>query len=165
MTPPQAPDTGLRARVVALVSAAVLALTVGVLAKFEGDYSTPYRDPIGVLTVCRGHTGPDVIKGKRYSPAECDELERQDIAEANATVKRCIPRAMPAHVEAALTSGVFNIGPKLVCGSTLQRKALAGDWAGACAELSRWDKAGGRVLRGLTKRRAHERAMCEGRLT
>ena len=70
---------------------------------------------------------------------------------------------MLRQVEVALTSATFNIGPRVVCGSTLQRKALANDWPGACAELDRWNKAGGRELRGLTLRRGDERQVCEGK--
>ena len=64
-------------------------------------------------------------------------------------VRKCIPVPMLRHVEAALVSAVFNIGPAVVCGSTLQgRWAMANDWPGACAQLSRrWDKAAGRHAR------------------
>jgi len=85
------------------------------------------------------------------------------MAEANEAVNRCLPMPKLPQIEAALTSATFNIGPRVVCGSTLQRKALANDWPGACAELARWNRAGGRVLRGLTLRRLDEQAVCEGR--
>jgi lysozyme len=52
-----------------------------------------------------------------------------------------------------------------VCDSTLRKMANVGDWVGACAQLDRWNKAGGRVVRGLVYRRADERAVCEGRVT
>jgi len=69
---------------------------------------------------------------------------------------------MLRHVEAALVSAVFNIGPAVVCGSTLQRKAMANDWPGACRSLEKWKYAAGRVMRGLELRRADEMAMCLG---
>jgi len=151
------------------ITSAVAAVAVAgggaaaIIMKWEGKRFEPYRDPVGILTVCYGHTGADVIAGKRYTQAECDALLHADMAIARAHVRRCLPLDTPPHVEDALTSATFNIGPRVVCGSTLQRKALAGDWPGACAELSRWNRAGGRVLRGLTLRRIDERAMCEGR--
>jgi len=48
----------------------------------------------------------------------------------------------------------------VVCGSTLQKKAKANDWVGACNELIRWNKAGGRELKGLTLRRKNEQQLC-----
>jgi len=146
-----------------LASGAAMALAAAVIIKWEGQRFVPYRDPVGVLTVCYGHTGPDVIEGKRYTLAECKNLLQHDQAIAYAIVQRCLPMPKPEHVQAALVSATFNIGPRVVCGSTLQRLALAGDWPGACAQLERWKYAQGRVLRGLVLRRADERALCEGR--
>lgn len=144
-------------------AAIVLAIAAALASRWEGVKYQPYRDPIGIWTVCYGHTGPDVKPGRDYTKAECEGLLQQDMAEANRIVRRCIPNA-PQGVEAALTDAAYNIGPSVVCGSTLQRKALAGDWAGACAELSRWNRAGGRVFRGLTLRRMDERKVCEAGL-
>lgn len=144
-------------------SAAVLLVAGGLIAKWEGVRYLPYYDAVGVLTVCYGHTGRDIVPGKEYTLAECRELLNLDMQSANATVRRCLPMPLLRQIEISLTSGVFNLGGQLVCGSTLQRKAQANDWPGACAELSRWDKAGGRVLRGLTLRRGDERAICEGK--
>lgn len=143
--------------------AAVLALAAPLVMKWEGVRYEPYRDAVGVLTVCYGHTGPDVRAGKTYTKAECDDLLRADMLEANGYVNACITTPMLPGQEAALTSAVYNIGPSVVCGSTLQRYANAGNWPAACAQLSRWDKAAGRTYRGLTLRRTDERAMCEGR--
>jgi len=144
------------------VSAAVLLLAGGLIAQWEGVRYVPYRDVVGVLTVCYGHTGPEIIAGKGYTAAECKALLQADMRVANAAVRRCLPMPMLVQIEASLTSAAFNIGPRVVCGSTLQRKALANDWPGACAELSKWNRAGGREIRGLTLRRGDERAMCEG---
>jgi len=139
----------------------VVALASAVIAQWEGVRYEPYRDAVGVLTVCYGHTGPDVRAGQRYTREQCEALLQADLAIAREAVNRCLPMPKLVQVELALVSATFNIGPRVVCGSTLQKKALANDWPGACAELSRWDKAAGRTLRGLTLRRGHERAICE----
>jgi lysozyme len=152
-------------KVIAGGIAGVLAIAAPLVAKWEGVRYAPYPDPAtggAPWTVCFGHTGPDVRPGQSYTKAQCDALLQADMAVADAAVRRCIPVPMLRHVEAALVSAVFNIGPSVVCGSTLQRKAMANNWPGACAELSRWDKAAGRVMRGLTLRRADERKLCEG---
>ena len=150
----------MNGKIAAVGVAAVLALAAPLVMKWEGVKHKPYRDAVGVLTVCYGHT-KTVQAGKTYTQAECEALLDVDMAEANSYVRKCIGVPMLRHVEASLTSLVFNVGPRGVCGSTLQKKALANDWPGACAEIDRWKFAGGRVLRGLVLRRADERQLCE----
>jgi lysozyme len=142
---------------------AALAIAAALITKWEGVRYVPYRDVGGVWTVCVGHTGPDVVPGKTYTKAECDAFLKADMAEANAAVHRCLPMPLLPQIEGALTSATFNAGPRVVCGSTLQDKAEANDWPGACAELSRWKFVGRTVSPGLENRRADERAVCEGR--
>lgn len=162
-----APKPGLpREKIGVALLGGALVLAAGIVAKWEGVRYEAYPDPAtggAPWTVCYGHTGPDVVRGRKYTAAECERLLQQDLGEAQSIVRRCIAVPMLPHQEAALISAVFNIGPKVVCGSTLQRKAKAGDWAGACAQLDRWKFAAGRPMRGLVRRRADERAMCEGR--
>lgn len=158
--------TGQKTGGIAAAGATVLLLAGMLVKPWEGKRYTVYPDPAtggAPWTVCYGHTGPEVKPGQTYTEAECERLLEKDLAAAQAIVRRCITAPMLPHQEAALISATFNIGRRVVCGSTLQAKANAGDWAGACAQLSRWDKAGGRVMRGLTRRRADERAVCEGR--
>ena len=145
--------------------AAVLAIAAPLVAKWEGLRYAAYPDPAtggAPWTACYGSTR-GIKPGDVFTKAQCDELLRLDMLDADATVRRCIPVPMLRHVEASLVSAVFNIGPSVVCGSTLQKYALANDWPSACAQLSRWDKAAGRQMRGLTLRRADERALCEGK--
>jgi len=149
-------------RVALTAAGGVLALSAALLAKWEGVRYVPYYDSVGVLTVCYGHTG-GIDPRKVYTATECQALLQHDMASANSTVRKCIGTPMLRQVEVALTSATFNIGPSVVCGSTLQRMAKANDWPGACAQLARWNKAGGREMRGLTLRRADEQALCEGR--
>src|SRR5690606_33771714 len=136
-------------------------LAAPLVMKWEGVRYPVYLDPVGIPTVCYGHTGPEVRMGDTYTAAQCEALLKEDMAEANAAVNRCLPMPKLVQIEAALTSAVFNIGPSVVCSSTLRRKALANDWPAACAELDKWKFAGGRVLRGLVNRRADERYLCE----
>jgi lysozyme len=151
-----------RARKVALATAIALALA----APAEGLRRVAYFDPPGILTVCRGHTGPDVIKGKVYSLAECDKFFSDDMRAAIATVERC-QSGLPPNVLAAFADATFNIGQKIVCSlpnSTAARLLRAGRIAEACRELPKWSKAtiaGVLVtLPGLTKRRLVEYKVC-----
>lgn len=146
--------------------ARVLALAVALAAPAEGLRQYAYYDPPGILTVCRGHTGADVVKGRYYSLAECERFMNDDMQAAVDAVERCAPDA-PENVHAAFADAVYNLGPAIACNrvkSTAARLLAAKDWAGACNQLPRWDKA--RVagvsiaLPGLTKRRALERELC-----
>lgn len=146
--------------------AAALALATAIAAPAEGLRRIAYYDPPGILTVCMGHTGPDVIKDKVYSLAECDAFLTDDMREAIDTVERCQP-GLPVPILAAFSDAVFNLGPTVACSktnSTAARKLAVKDYRGACDQLPRWDKA--RVmgvmitLPGLTKRRALERDLC-----
>ena len=146
------------------IIAASLAVLIAIPA--EGLRQYAYYDPPGILTVCRGHTGPDVVKDRKYSLAECDKYMTDDMRQAIAAVDRCAP-GLPVEVLAAFGDAAFNIGPKIACDtkrSTAARKLVAKDYAGACSELPRWDKSsvfGVMVaLPGLTKRREAERLLC-----
>lgn len=146
-------------RAIALVLATALAVPA------EGLRQYAYYDPPGILTVCYGHTG-GVVKGKKYSLAECRNLLNADMLRAVDIVERCVP-GLPEKVLAAFADAVFNIGPKVACehkASTAARMLSAGDLEGACNQLPRWNKstiAGILVaLPGLTTRRGKEQALC-----
>lgn len=79
-----------------------------------------------------------------------------------AGVKRCVTVPLYQHEHEAMVSLTYNIGVSAFCGSTLVRKLNAGDYAGACKEILRWDKFKGKPLRGLTIRREAEYRQCIG---
>lgn len=146
------------------VTAATL-IAAALVAKYEPatNQFQPYWDPYGkTWTVCEGHTG-GVEPSRLYTSEECKAFKLADIATAQAAVNRCLPMPKLPQIEGALTDAAYNAGQAVVCGSTLQKFGNANDWPSACAELSRWDHAGGRVLPGLTRRRTDDRAICEGR--
>lgn len=152
-------------KVIAWLGAGAAALLLSALPVLEGTVFVPAPDPIGILTECNGHTGSDVIAGHRNTPAECRAKLEADVYKHAADVMGCIKVPLTQGQTAAFVSFAFNVGGEKFCASTLTRKANAGDFAGACAELSRWTMAGGRELPGLVKRRALERAWCEGTAT
>ena len=158
MLAPKRPSKSLADIVGAAAAAGLLAL----VPKFEGTKLTTYRDPIGVLTYCTGAT-EDAAWGKTYSPAECREQLDRDLARHAEGLMACIKAPMTAGQKVAFVDLAYNVGVGAVCNSTLARKANAGDMAGACAELSKWTRAGGQVLPGLVRRRQAERDLCEGR--
>lgn len=138
--------------------AAATAIATAIAIPAEGLRQWAYYDPPGVLTVCYGHTGADVVAGRRYDLAECDGLLTADMRRAISTVERCVP-GLPAPVLASFADAVFNSGPRIVCDpqhSTAARLLAAGNYAAACQQHPRWNKsriAGVLVpLPGLTKR-------------
>lgn len=135
-----------------------LATAVSVVAYFEGRELVGYVDPVGIPTVCYGHTATARV-GQVKTDAECEQLLQQDLGIALAAVDRHLP-SLPPTTRAALGSFTYNVGTGAFQSSTLLRKAKAGDLVGACNELSRWVYAGGRVLNGLVRRREAERELC-----
>lgn len=118
-----------------------------------------YQDAVGVWTICMGHTR-GVHEGMVAGKDECVDYAIKDIQIAQKAVDRCIHHQMTVWQYAAFTDASFNIGPSVVCGSTLQRMANAGDMTGACNQLPRWVYADGRKLRGLVIRRELDRWVC-----
>lgn len=138
----------------------VLGLAAGIVAHFEGYRPSAYLDPIGIPTICYGHTATARV-GQTLSRERCDYLLREDLGRACATVDQYVMVPMSQERHAALCSFVYNVGETAFSRSTLLRKLNAGDTKGACAELSRWVYAGGRELPGLVRRRQAERELCE----
>ena len=142
-----------------------VALAAAIAIPAEGLMQFAYYDPPGILTVCYGST-TNVQKGVKYSLDECKARLDADMLAAVQAVDRCAP-GLPVPVLAAFGDAVYNIGPTVACDtsrSTAARMLKAGDLAGACDQLPRWNKArvaGAMVeLPGLTKRRAKERELC-----
>lgn len=147
-----------RQRLVAKIGAGAMALAVPLVIQYEGLILRGYRDPVNIVTACVGHTA--TAQMRPYTRQECEELLYRDLNK-HADALECVKTPMTDGQKAALLSFAFNVGGDKFCGSTLAKKANAGDMAGACAELSRWTYAGGQQLPGLVRRRAAERRLCE----
>ncbi|MBL1266241.1 MAG: lysozyme [Halomonas sp.] len=150
---------GLKTKLGVSLAAGAISIATAVVSFYEGYEPTAYRDPVGIPTICYGHTAT-VRMGQTLSQAKCTALLKQDLGDAFAVVDRRAQVALPAPTRAALASFVYNVGAGNFARSTLLRKLNAGDLRGACHELSRWVYAGGRRLNGLVKRRATERELC-----
>lgn len=134
------------------------------ISKWEGKRNAAYQDIVGVWTICYGHTetaGP----GKYMRDAECYNLLISEIGEYReglhvyftAETKRS---RLPYLRDAAFTSLAYNVGVRGAGLSTATRRLNKGDIPGGCQALTWWNKAGGRVVRGLSRRRAEEREYC-----
>lgn len=140
--------------------ATIVLAVAGVLgAHFEGTRYQAYQDSGGVWTICQGHT-QDVHAGDTATPAQCRAYLQREMADAYSDVQRCIHVPLTIGQQAAFTDAVYNLGPSVVCNSTLQRMANAGHVRQACAQLARWVYADGKQLAGLVRRRAAEQRLC-----
>lgn len=153
----------MKGKAVAVGAASVIALSAALIKPWEGRRLVPYQDIVGVWTVCEGITGGAVVPGRRYTHAECDRLLETEIGRHYSGVAKCIARPLQAHEMAAVVSWTYNVGVGAACGSRLVRKINAGapamEW---CPELLRWNRAGGKEVRGLTNRRRDELRVCLG---
>lgn len=150
----------LSARMKMAAAGATLSVAAVVVSHYEGLRTSAYIDPVGIPTICYGHTATARM-GQTMSQADCERLLERDLGDALAAVDAMVRVPLPVERRAALASFVYNVGPGQFSKSTLLRKLNAGDPQGACAELSRWVYAGGRELPGLVRRRAAERELCE----
>jgi GH24 family phage-related lysozyme (muramidase) len=112
-------------------------------------------------TVGWGATGPGIGPETVWTRAECDARLEADVARHAVEVAAALGDApTSAHQFDALVSFHYNTGA--ILRATLTRRHVAGDFAGAASEFARWNRAGGRVLAGLTRRRAAEARLYRG---
>lgn len=128
------------------------------IAQHEGTQTIAYADPVGIPTICTGHTGPEVRLGQQASFAECNRLLIKDTTIAGRAIARCTHVAITQQQYDALVSLVFNIGGGAYCTSTLVRQINAGNCLAAADQFDRWIYSRGKKLRGLITRRAAEAA-------
>jgi lysozyme len=145
-----------------------------VLEYFEGRENSAYPDPAtggAPWTIGVGHTGPEVRPGLTWTDTQIDAAESADLDR----FERDVDRLLAGHPCTqgqfdALTLFAFNVGSDIdadtiaegLGDSALLRKFLAGDVAGAAAEFAKWDKAAGKSMKGLRRRRAAERELFNG---
>lgn len=152
-------SSALRKRLLAVAGAGAFAIAAALLGGsdgLEGRRYTPYLDVAGVLTVCDGHTGADIVKGKTYTDSDCDRLLDTDLKEIKQGVDRLVQVPLREFQRAALYSFAYNIGLTAFASSTLLQKLNAGDDLGAREELHRWVFAAGKKRTGLINRRETE---------
>ena len=135
---------------------------IDLIRRFEGCSLTPYLCPAGYWTVGYGHVigiGKTKPEKQLYTQEEVDELLRTDLARFEQGVLRYCPVHLTQSQFDALVSFSFNLGLGVLQRSTLRRKILRQDRQAAAKEILKYNKAGGQVLKGLTRRREAEYRM------
>lgn len=130
---------------------------VTLVKTFEGFAAKAYKCPAGVLTIGYGHT-LDVSPSDVVTEAQAAFMLKQELDEFAIKVENLVKKATQNQFD-ALVSFAYNVGVSALASSTLLKKHNAGDYEAAQKEFLRWDKAAGKVLPGLTKRRTHESAL------
>lgn len=167
----------LKSRLIKASAGGVLAIAAVLGNWYEGDGPTVrlasgavmyrvYLDPAGIPTACRGITGPDVIKNKLYSRAECDVLERKHLAIAEAAARKALVHWSDYDdwTRAALVDYAYNAGAENLRTSTMAKLFNAGQHDAGCDQLRLWVKARVKgqlvALNGLIERRGTEMEIC-----
>lgn len=134
------------------------------IKQFEGVKLKVYRDPVGIPTVGVGHVvqpHDNLHVGDIVSAERVDAFLRADVGVAERAVMELVQVTITSNQFSALVSFTFNVGRGALLRSTLLRKLNVENYDGAAAEFNRWTRAKGRVLPGLVRRRAAERALFE----
>jgi len=139
------------------------------IKRWEGLELEAYKDAVGVWTIGYGTTrvnGEPVRQGDKISAQLADELLAADLMQRHQKLVELIPAAKNygANQTAALLSWAYNVGMGAVEESTLRRRINSGEGAGVVVaeELPRWNKGDGKVLQGLSNRRAAEVQLFRG---
>lgn len=131
------------------------------IKSFEGMELEAYQDAVDVWTIGYGHT-KTAEPGMVITEAKAEELLRQDLEEFEEAVTEAVQVSINSNQFSALVSFCFNLGAGSLFQSTLLKLLNQGDFQGAADQFPRWNKAGGQVLEGLTRRRKAERALFLG---
>lgn len=131
------------------------------IAEHEGFSNVAYPDPgTGGEPWTIGYGRAHGVKpGDVCTKEQAMEWLREDVQEAERAIERLVTVELNDDQHAALVSFIFNLGAANFGGSTLLKRINAGDFDGAAAEFPRWNRAAGRVMAGLTKRRLAEAAL------
>ena len=132
------------------------------IKKFEGCELEAYKCAAGVWTIGYGHI-KTAVEGMKIDQATADELFDEEIVEYENYVNTAVTVPLSQNQFDAIVSWVFNLGNGNLLASTMLKVINSGDHAGVPAQIKRWNKAGGKVLEGLIRRREAEALLYEGK--
>lgn len=135
-----------------------LEILVKLIRDSEGCELTAYQCPAGVWTIGWGYTGNDIKKGLVWTQEKADEcllVIAMKTIDYTLKASPILKTASPSK-QAAIADFIYNLGIGNYKSSTLKKKVDEGRWSEAFTEIQRWNKCGGKVLKGLTVRRNKE---------
>jgi len=135
---------------------------LALIKKFEGLELEAYKCAAGVWTIGYGHT-KDVNEGDVWSEAHAEHMLEVELEEFEEYINDYVTVNLSQNQFDALVSWVYNLGPANLKASTMLKVLNSGDYEGVPAQIKRWNKAGGKVLQGLIRRREAEALLFIGR--
>jgi|TARA_B100001093_G_C26655611_1_gene939509 lysozyme len=135
---------------------------IALIKKFEGCELEAYKCAAGVLTIGYGHT-KGVTEGMQITKAQADEMLVEELATYESYVSDAVENQLDQCMFDALVSWTYNLGPTNLLNSTMLKVLNAGEYEEVPAQLKRWNKASGKVLEGLVRRREAEALLFEGK--
>ncbi|SPO69493.1 lysozyme [Pseudomonas sp. JV241A] len=131
---------------------------LSLIKSFEGLRLQSYQDAVGVWTIGYGTTR-GIKPGMSITKEQAERMLANDVQRFEAEMERLVKVPLNVNQHDALISFTYNLGSANLESSTLLRLLNRGDYAGAAEQFPRWNKAGGKVLTGLVRRREAEQAL------
>jgi lysozyme len=136
---------------------------INLIKGFEGKRLSAYDDGVGVWTIGYGTikypNGVRVKKGDTCTDAQAESYLKNDLVKFENAINRFVKVPVNQNQFDALSSFTYNLGETNLSKSTLLKKLNAKDYAGAADQFLVWNKAGGKVMNGLVRRREAERSL------
>lgn len=131
------------------------------IAPSEGLVTKTYLDPVNILSSCYGHTGPELKLGQTFTVDQCDKVFADDLIKHDKQLMSVVKVPFKSDYQhAAMLSFVYNVGIGNFSSSTMLKRLNAGNYGGACLELTKWVYAKKQKLPGLVIRRTKEYSYC-----
>ena len=135
---------------------------VELLTHFEGLKLEAYQDSVGVWTIGYGHT-KGVTPSMKITESQASNLLKTELIEYQNYINEMVKVELSQCEYDALVCWVYNLGPTNLRESTLLKVLNQGDKFLVPEQIRRWNRAGGKVLKGLVRRREAEALMFAGR--
>ena len=135
---------------------------LSLIKKFEGCELKAYRCSANVLTIGYGHT-KGVEEDQEITQEEAEEMLASELGEYEGYINDMVECDLEQYQFDALVAWVYNLGPTNLRSSTMLKRLNANDLDDVPTQIRRWNKAGGKVLAGLTRRREAESLMFQNK--
>jgi|TARA_R100000234_G_C4853486_1_gene116177 lysozyme len=135
---------------------------ISLIKKFEGCELESYQDAVGVWTIGYGHT-KNIKEGMTISKEQADNMLLNELDEYCEYVEKAVDVTLKQCEFDALVAWTYNLGPTNLNESTMLKKLNNKEYQDVPHEIKRWNKAGGKVLQGLVRRREAESLLFQGK--
>ena len=135
---------------------------ISLIKKFEGCELESYQDAVGVWTIGYGHT-KDVKEGMTISKEQADNMLLNELDEYCGYVNDAVKVDLEQNQFDALVAWTYNLGPTNLNKSSMLVEINNKNWDEVPHQIKRWNKAGGKVLQGLVRRREAEALLFQGK--